>query len=62
MSQSNATIEAGMLIRTKLHMPRVVTELVERPRLIERLNQGLQRKVAFISCAGYLTHPPDSYV
>jgi hypothetical protein len=37
MSQSNATIEAGMLIRTKLHMPRVVTELVERPHLVERL-------------------------
>jgi LuxR family maltose regulon positive regulatory protein len=54
MSQSNALIEAGLLIRTKLHMPRVVSGLVERPRLIERLNQGLQRKVTLISApAGY---------
>jgi hypothetical protein len=37
------------LLRTKLHMPRFRDELVPRPRLIERLNRGLDRILTLIS-------------
>jgi LuxR family maltose regulon positive regulatory protein len=37
------------LLRTKLHMPSVRPGLVLRPRLIERLNAGLQHKLTLIS-------------
>jgi LuxR family maltose regulon positive regulatory protein len=37
------------LIRTKLHRPRVGDDLVLRPRLLERLNQGLDRKLTLVS-------------
>ena len=42
------------LLRTKLHVPPVRSELVSRPRLIERLNAGLTRKLTLISApAGF---------
>jgi LuxR family maltose regulon positive regulatory protein len=42
------------LLRTKLYIPPVRPELVSRPRLIERLNAGLGRKLTLISApAGY---------
>jgi LuxR family maltose regulon positive regulatory protein len=42
------------LLQTKLHIPPVRPELVSRPRLIERLNLGLDRKLTVISApAGY---------
>jgi LuxR family maltose regulon positive regulatory protein len=42
------------LLTTKLHIPPVRSELVPRPRLIERLNAGLQRKLTLISApAGF---------
>ena len=42
------------LLSTKLYIPRPRAELVPRPRLIERLNAGLHRKLTLISApAGY---------
>jgi LuxR family maltose regulon positive regulatory protein len=42
------------LLSTKLYIPPVRPELVPRPRLIERLNAGLQRKLTLISApAGF---------
>ncbi|UCC75826.1 MAG: tetratricopeptide repeat protein [Anaerolineales bacterium] len=42
------------LLQTKLYMPPVRPELVSRPRLIERLNAGLDRKLTLISApAGF---------
>ncbi len=42
------------LLKTKLHIPPVRPELVSRPRLIERLNAGLGRKLTLISApAGF---------
>jgi LuxR family maltose regulon positive regulatory protein len=42
------------LLRTKLHIPPVRPELVPRPRLIERLNAGLHRKLTLVSApAGF---------
>ena len=42
------------LIRTKLHRPPVPRDLIERPRLVGKLNQGLERKLTLVSApAGY---------
>ncbi len=42
------------LLRTKLYIPPVRPELVARPRLIERLNAGLHRKLTLVSApAGF---------
>ena len=42
------------VLQTKLYVPPVRPELVSRPRLIERLNEGLLRKLALISApAGF---------
>ena len=42
------------LLTTKLFIPPVRRELVPRPRLVERLNAGLQRKLILISApAGF---------
>ena len=42
------------LLTTKFHIPTTRPELVPRPRLIERMNQGLQRKLTLISApAGF---------
>jgi hypothetical protein len=46
--------EPTSLIKTKLHRPRVSDDLVPRPHLVERLNEGLDHKFALISApAGY---------
>jgi LuxR family maltose regulon positive regulatory protein len=37
------------LLTTKLYIPPVRPELVSRPRLIERLNAGLDRKLTLVS-------------
>ena len=39
------------LLTTKLYLPPTRPELVPRPRLIERLNSGLDRKLTLISAA-----------
>jgi LuxR family maltose regulon positive regulatory protein len=45
---------ATPLLRTKLYIPPTRPELVPRPRLIERLNAGLHRKLTLISApAGF---------
>jgi LuxR family maltose regulon positive regulatory protein len=42
------------LLTTKLHIPPIRRELVPRPRLIERLNAGLDRKLTLVSApAGF---------
>jgi LuxR family maltose regulon positive regulatory protein len=42
------------LLTTKLYIPPVRPELVPRPRLIERLNAGMERKLTLVSApAGY---------
>ena len=42
------------LLQTKLYIPPIRPELVSRPRLIERLNEGLDRKLTLISApAGF---------
>jgi len=47
-------MEATTLIRTKLNRPQAVSDLVERPRLVEKLNKGLARKLMLVSApAGY---------
>ena len=45
---------ANTLLSTKLYVPRTNRELVHRPRLIERLNAGLHRRLTLISApAGF---------
>jgi LuxR family maltose regulon positive regulatory protein len=45
---------ATSLLTTKLYIPRIRRNLVPRPRLIEQLNDGLQRKLTLIAApAGY---------
>src|SRR5436309_6120806 len=42
------------ILATKLYLPRLRPNVVSRPRLIERLNEGLQRKLSLISApAGF---------
>ena len=42
------------LIRTKLHRPRLRSDLVDRPRLLTQLECGVEHKVTLISApAGY---------
>jgi len=54
MSSSNTDTKTSTLIRTKLNIPRTSGELVERPRLLDQLNQRLNRKVTLISApAGF---------
>jgi len=44
----------GGLIQTKLSIPRVRGSLVQRPRLLERLDEGLGAKLTLVSApAGY---------
>jgi LuxR family maltose regulon positive regulatory protein len=44
----------GPLLRTKLYIPSLRSELVRRPRLIERLMAGLDRKLTLVSApAGF---------
>jgi LuxR family maltose regulon positive regulatory protein len=43
------------LLRTKLHSPSIAGDLVSRPRLIERLTQGPDRRLTLVSApAGYV--------
>jgi LuxR family maltose regulon positive regulatory protein len=37
------------LLKTKLHIPPIRSELVSRPRLLERLDAGLERKLTLLS-------------
>jgi LuxR family maltose regulon positive regulatory protein len=43
-----------LILTTKLHMPAFQAELVSRPRLLERLDEGMNRKLTLVSApAGY---------
>ncbi len=45
---------AGLLLQTKLYVPRLRRGLVARPRLIERMNRGAESKLTLISApAGF---------
>ena len=45
---------AGPLLETKRYIPKWRPDLVSRPRLIERLDQGIQRKLTLVSApAGF---------
>ena len=48
------------LLQTKLHIPPVRPELVPRPRLIERLNAGLHRKLNPMRSIGLISAPAVS--
>jgi ATP/maltotriose-dependent transcriptional regulator MalT len=50
--------KADPLIRTKLRLPFTRTEQVSRPRLQEKIAQGLRGPLTLITCAGYLAHSP----
>jgi ATP/maltotriose-dependent transcriptional regulator MalT len=39
----------NQLLATKLHIPCSSQSLVPRPRLLARLNQGMERKLTFLS-------------
>ena len=42
------------ILTTKLYIPQLRPEVVSRPRLLERLNEGLHRKLILISApAGF---------
>jgi len=41
-------MEATTLIRTKLHRPRVASDLFERPRLVGKLNLGLEARSRWV--------------
>jgi LuxR family maltose regulon positive regulatory protein len=45
---------AATILATKLYVPPLPPKAVPRPRLIERLNEGLQRKLDLVSApAGF---------
>ena len=47
-------MQQNPLLKTKLHIPPTRRELVSRPRLIERLNDGLHRQLTLVSApAGF---------
>ena len=47
-------VAASPLLETKLYIPRWRPGLVSRPRLIERLDQGVERKLTLVSApAGF---------
>ena len=46
---SGQTVAGRELLETKLYMPKWRPGLVSRPRLIERLDQGLERKLTLVS-------------
>jgi LuxR family transcriptional regulator, maltose regulon positive regulatory protein len=49
-----AVLSADSLLATKLHAPRPLPHLVHRPRLIQRLQQGMERALTLLSApAGF---------
>jgi len=54
MGTSSTDTKTITLLQTKLNIPRVTSDLVDRPHLLERLNHGLDRNLTLISAsAGY---------
>ena len=54
VDSAGQSVAAGPLLETKLYVPKWRPGLVSRPRLIERLDQGIERKLTLISApAGF---------
>ena len=54
MDSGDVRIETAPLLTTKFHVPPFRPQMIPRPHLIERLNQGLDRKLTIISApAGF---------
>jgi LuxR family transcriptional regulator, maltose regulon positive regulatory protein len=54
VDSSGQSVAASPLLETKLYTPKWRSALVPRPRLIERLNQGAERKLTLVSApAGF---------
>ena len=54
VDSAGQAVAASPLLETKLYVPRWRTGLVPRPRLIERLDQGTERKLTLVSApAGF---------
>jgi LuxR family transcriptional regulator, maltose regulon positive regulatory protein len=47
-SSSTAALERGALLTTKLHLPRPRPGSVARPRLLERLTEGMERELMLV--------------
>ena len=48
------TVAGILLLETKLYIPKWRAGLVSRPRLIERIHQGIERKLTLVSApAGF---------
>ena len=45
---------ANPILATKLYIPSSRTEIVRRPRLLNRLNEGVNRKLTLHFCSGWL--------
>ena len=50
---------ATPLLQTKLYIPPLRRERVPRPRLIERLDAGLRRKLTLVSAPDYCAQRVD---
>ena len=51
---STSSPEIVTLLRTKLYVPRLAADLIERPHLLAHLDRGLDRKLTLVSApAGY---------
>ena len=54
MNSASATRASSTLLRTKFYRPSLPSDLVDRPRLIDQLNRGLDRPLTLVSApAGY---------
>lgn len=54
MKSASATRAPTTLIRTKFHRPSLPSDLVDRPRLIDQINRGLDRPLTLVTApAGY---------
>jgi LuxR family maltose regulon positive regulatory protein len=54
LTSSRHTVMDASLLKTKLYIPAARSELILRSHLIDRLNEGLSRKLILIAApAGY---------
>ena len=54
MKSASTTRASSTLLRTKFHRPSLPSDLVDRPRLIDELNRGLDRPLTLVTApAGY---------
>ena len=54
MKSASATRASSTLLRTKFNRPSLPSDLVDRPRLIDEINRGLNRPLTLVTApAGY---------